>query len=138
MNIRPYCIEVLQRLKEHAELIVFTASHQSYADHIIDQIDPNNTLFVKRLYRKNCVKVSENLYIKDLRVFRNRDLKDIVLIDNAYYSFCFQVNNGIPCIPFYSDKRDQELLYLERYLKKLTKANDVRVMNRKIFRIEEI
>jgi len=27
LNIRPGAIEVLKRLKEHAEIIVFTASH---------------------------------------------------------------------------------------------------------------
>ena len=31
----------------------------------------------------------DNLYIKDLRVLKNRDLSNIVLIDNASYSFCF-------------------------------------------------
>ena len=34
------------------------------------------------------------MYVKDLRVI-NRDLKDVVLIDNASYSFGFNINNGI-------------------------------------------
>ena len=44
-------LEMLQKLKPHAEIIVFTASHHSYADIILDYIDPNNELFDHRLYR---------------------------------------------------------------------------------------
>lgn len=38
------------------------------------------------LFRENCVVTGEGVHIKDLRVI-NRDLKDMVLIDNAAYSF---------------------------------------------------
>jgi CTD small phosphatase-like protein 2 len=47
--------------------------------------------------------------VKDLRIFKNRNLKDIILVDNAGYSFGFQINNGIPIIPFYNNKKDREL-----------------------------
>jgi CTD small phosphatase-like protein 2 len=30
-------------------------------------------------------------------------------VDNAVYSFGYQLDNGIPIIPFYEDKRDEEL-----------------------------
>ena len=33
--------------------------------------------------------VGENYYVKDLRIFQNRSLKDLVLIDNSVYSFAF-------------------------------------------------
>lgn len=38
--------------------------------------------------------------------------KDMLLVDNAAYSFCHQLDNGVPIIPFYDNKADQELLYL--------------------------
>lgn len=41
-----------------------------------------------------------------MRILANRDLKNIVLVDNAAYSFGFQINNGIPIIPFYDDPND--------------------------------
>jgi len=54
----------------------------------------------------------------------------MVLIDNAAYSFSFQVENGIPIIPFYDNKQDTELLHLVSYLKELQSAGDVREYNK--------
>jgi CTD small phosphatase-like protein 2 len=45
------------------------------------------------------------MYIKDLRVI-NRDLKDLVLVDNAAYSYAFQLDNGIPILPYYHGSQD--------------------------------
>jgi len=36
LNIRPYAISFIKKMKKHWELIVFTASHQTYADSILD------------------------------------------------------------------------------------------------------
>jgi CTD small phosphatase-like protein 2 len=39
-----------------------------------------------------------------LRILKNRDLETVLLVDNAAYSYYFQLENGIPIIPFYDDK----------------------------------
>lgn len=57
--------------------------------------------------------------MKDLRVIRNRLVQDIILVDNAVYSFGFQLSNGIPILPFYNDPSDTELLQLVHYLRTL-------------------
>lgn len=46
----------------------------------------------------------------------DRPLHDICLVDNALYSFYFQLENGIPILPFYSNKKDSELLKLCAWL----------------------
>lgn len=53
VSIRPCMTEALERLSEYFELSVFTAAEQTYADQIIDRIDPDNRFFPKnrRLYR---------------------------------------------------------------------------------------
>ena len=51
INIRPYIIECLQEVSKNFQVIVFTASHQTYADAILDFIDPNHELITYRLYR---------------------------------------------------------------------------------------
>jgi CTD small phosphatase-like protein 2 len=43
--------------------------------------------------------------VKDLRIL-NRELKDIVLVDNAAYSYAFQAENGIPIIPYFNGDTD--------------------------------
>ena len=60
-----------------------------------------------RLYRQHCTHTQEGLYVKDLRLFAEQwSLNDIVLVDNSAYSFAFQVENGVPIVPFYDDKYD--------------------------------
>ena len=79
------------------------------------------------MYRDSCIKTEEGVYIKDLRIIKNRKLKDLVIIDNAVYSFGFQLDNGIPILPFYEDKKDEEMLHLTHYLKCLAQYEDIRI-----------
>lgn len=114
--------------------MVFTASHQCYADVVLDYLDPNRELIHHRLYRDNCLFV-QGVYIKDLRVLVGRDLSQVVIVDNAAYSFAYQLNNGIPIITWRDDKSDRELLSLIDYLKKLSPVEDVRPINSSTFRL---
>ena len=72
----------------------------------------------------------EGYYVKDLRVIRNRQMKDLVLVDNSVYSFAYQIDNGIPIISYYDDPNDEELLHLMYYIKCLADCDDVRDKNR--------
>lgn len=62
----------------------------------------------------------------------------MVLVDNASYSFSYQINNGIPIVPFYDSKNDDQLLKLSKYLVELEKCDDVRVLNKEHFKFERI
>ena len=94
-------------------MVVFTASHPSYADQVLDLLDPKREIFDLRLYRDSCIRSPDGVYVKDLRIFEPfRTMSDIVIVDNAVYSFGYQLENGIPIIPFYDDKEDEELLHL--------------------------
>jgi CTD small phosphatase-like protein 2 len=67
---------------------VFTASHKSYADVVLDILDPNHEIFEMRLYRDSCIRSEDGVYVKDLRIFEDyRDMEDILIVDNAVYSF---------------------------------------------------
>jgi len=77
-------------MSKYYEIIAFTASHESYADVVLDSIDPGRELIKYRLYRKNCTEIHENVFAKDLRIV-NRDLSSMVLIDNAPYSYILQL-----------------------------------------------
>jgi len=37
-------------------------------------------------------------YIKDLRIIKNRPLKDIIMVDNLVHSVGLQIDNGIPIL----------------------------------------
>jgi len=128
VNIRPHAVSCLTELAKHFELIVFTASHHSYADAVIDIIDPNRTLFARRLFRNSCIQTTNGFYIKDLRIL-NRDLSKLILVDNSILSFAFQLDNGVPIVPFYNDQNDCVLLKLKDYLLSLCGVEDYRVRN---------
>lgn len=150
INIRPYIIDCLKEASKHYQVIVFTASHKVYADAILDFIDPDGALIQHRLYRHNCIlttaactpssnsaSAGSGFYIKDLRIFQNSQfsMKDIVIVDNSVYSFAFHIDNGIPIVPFYDDKEDEEMLHLIYYLNCLAQVDDVRVQNRQAFEL---
>lgn len=108
---------------------MFTASQKEYADAILDHLDPDGSLIHHRFYRDSCIYTENPLgnkfYVKDLRIFENFDLKDIVIVDNAIYSFINQLENGIPIIPFRWDREDDQLDRLIEYMPKLANESDV-------------
>lgn len=65
-----------------------------------------------RLYREHCLVTPEGVHVKNLEVLGNRDLKNVVIIDNAVYSFGYHLDNGIPMVPFYDNRADKELVLL--------------------------
>jgi len=140
VNIRPKIIESLKKIKENYVIIVFTASHSLYADPIIDLIDPNKSLISHRLYRSSCMKVksdtNDDIYVKDLRIFKGFNLENLLIIDNSILSFAFHLDNGIPILPFKDNKNDNEFPILVNYLNYLATVDDVRVENRKYLKLD--
>ncbi|CAD8138950.1 unnamed protein product [Paramecium pentaurelia] len=134
INVRPYCQQMLKLLSNHFELILFTAAYQYYADKALELIDPDRKLFQYRFYRESCLEIEEGLFIKDLRVIGNRQIENLLLIDNAPYSYCYQIDNGIPIIPFYDNKYDKELVFLTDYLLNLEKGKQWTYANKVHFR----
>ena len=60
-------------------MAVFTAAEQTYADKIIDVIDPDKKFFAFRLYRQHGIERvnsidNSKMYIKDLRRISDRSL----------------------------------------------------------------
>jgi len=53
--IRPYTSVLLKELSKIFELIIYTASHASYANAIIDYLDPDGKYISHRFYRENCI-----------------------------------------------------------------------------------
>lgn len=74
--------------------------------------------------------IDENIvYIKDLRIFKNVDIKDMLIVDNSLLSFACHLDSGIPILPFYDNKSDIELVYLANYLESIANKPDLRLEN---------
>jgi hypothetical protein len=140
----------LKDISEKYLVISFTASHQSNADSILDTLDPNKELIKYRLYRHHCIKraiineeeqeennkiPTEFAYVKDLRIIKNIDIKNTILIDNSVLSFAFQIDNGVPILPFYDNKEDNELLFLKNYLERISDATNLLDVNIKTIKL---
>ena len=96
----------------------------------MNYLDPNSQIFEGRYYRNHCYTTLEKVHIKDIRLFmtpstkyRTWKIEEIVIVDNAAHSFGFQIDNGIPMLPFYYDKQDKEMIHLMFYLKKIYKSD---------------
>jgi len=131
VRLRPHLQEFLEAIADKFEVIVFTASQQVYADALLNLIDPENKYIKHRMFRESCLSVEGN-FLKDLNVL-GRDLKKSVLVDNSPHAFGYQVDNGIPIESWFDDRNDTELLKLERFLRTLHGAKDVRAVVRRSF-----
>ena len=62
------------------------------------------------------METKNGFFIKDLRIIKNREMNNMVLVDNLSHSFGFQIDNGIPILEWHNDQKDQELKFLINYL----------------------
>ena len=140
LNIRPYWKEALDMISNKYNIVIYTASHNSYADAVLNFMDPEKKYSKYRLYRSNCVQASVDgvkFYVKDLSTFdKNYNLKNIIIVDNSVLSFAYHLDNGIPIVPYYDSDEDGELLILAYYLNNIYEYDDLRIANRKHIKIE--
>ena len=116
--------------------MVFTAGVKDYADPILDYLDPDKTLFKKRMYRTECIK-ADQFFIKDLDVILDRDKKDMVLVDNSILSFAFDLANGVPINSFIGNEEDdKDLCYLVSFLEEAFYQSDIRVACEQSFKLQ--
>jgi CTD small phosphatase-like protein 2 len=104
--------------------MVWTASEKTYANAILNFLDPDNKIFRYRLFADSCYQHPEGP-IKDLQAI-NRRPSDIIIIDNSPYSYGIQQANAIPILPFYGSDTDNQLKSLEEYLLRLEPVFDIR------------
>lgn len=123
-NLRPSCLEFLQKCASKYEVVLFTASQKIYANQLANLIDPYHNWFKYRLFRDSCTFISGN-YVKDLSVL-GRDLATTVIVDNSPQAFGYHLSNGVPIKSWYSDREDTELLKVLDLLEELENADDVR------------
>jgi hypothetical protein len=62
----------------------------------------------------------------------------MLIIDNFVYSFAFHLENGIPMVPFFGDKEDNEMIKLIKYIQGISDKDDLRATNTSIFQLHKI
>lgn len=123
VHVRPYLEEFLERMSKRYELVLFTASLPVYANPLCDTIDEGG-LLSHRLFRNHCT-YHDGSYVKDLSLL-GRKMSDIILIDNATYSYGFQPRNGFSSLTWIDDTECIELLEMADYLENIADCKDMR------------
>lgn len=120
---RPHVEDFLKSVAEWWEVAIFTASVPEYADPLLDELDPDNTLVQHRLFRQHCT-YTNGLYVKDLSRL-NRPLDRVVIIDNSPTAYLFHPRNALPVTSWFDDVTDTELLDLLPALEELALSSEV-------------
>merc|ERR1719183_604146 len=119
--VRPFAKLFLEIVARLFEVVVFTASSRSYADQVLDVLDPQGTLISKRLYRQHCTEVGGCIvdgakvsggFVKDIARM-GRSLDRVILVDNSPVSLAMCPDNGVLVSSWTSEQaNDRELVDL--------------------------
>ena len=124
VKVRPYAEQFLKNASKLFEIVIFTASISKYASPLLDILDKENSIKF-RLFREHCTYIN-GIFIKDLKRL-NRNLKDIIIVDNSPIAYAFDSENGLPIKTWYEDPYDTELKKIEPLIVFLSKTKDVRI-----------
>ena len=138
IKVRPYVQQFLSIMKEHFEILVFTASSELYAKTVVQALDPNEEYISHILHRDYCLETNRGIRIKDLRIIKNRHMKDMIIVDNFVPAFSFQLENGVPILEWRGDRKDQELLHIAKYLIGAKTCDDFREYNRRNLKLLDL
>ncbi len=126
--LRPGVIEFLTKVSINFEIIIFTSSAKSYANNILNKIDPLKKFISYRLYNKHTL-FEGGKTIKDLSKI-GRDLKKIIMVDNLRTNAKYQLENLYLIKTWTDDVMDKELEILGNFLETIVNAgkydNDIR------------
>lgn len=131
-------MDFLKLMSDHFEIFIFTASSQNYANTIVNYIDPSGKYINGILTRVNCMETKNGFFIKNLRIIKNRELKNMIIVDNLAHSFGFQIENGVSILEWHNDEKDSELKYICDYLIEASVCEDVRIFNKERLKLREM
>jgi Dullard-like phosphatase family protein len=133
--VRPGTIEFIKKVAKLYEVVIFTASISKYALPLLDILDIEKNIKYK-LTREHCTFLN-GIYIKELKKL-NRNLNDLIILDNSPLAYSFDNDNGLPIKAWYEDRDDSELEKVYLLLEFLSKVKDVRNFIKKFVNNNEI
>jgi hypothetical protein len=138
-KIRPGALDFLLELKEFYEIILYSSRKLSVIQDVAHLLDPKNTIFSQILSRKSCYLTKSKKFIKDLRIFKNRNIKDMIIVDYKPQSFATTPKNGVILIHWNGDEADTQLIDKKfDYLAKLSKEYSCEFKNSKIMNYQSL
>ena len=130
--LRPGLLDFLHKMKQLYELILFSSGTSEYVSPIIKNIEKKEKYFEHILYRQHVTFDDNGNFFKNLNLL-NRNVKNILIVDDNYKNFKYHKLNGICIKPFYGDTYNDKntlkilgsILYKIRYDADMT--GDIRI-----------
>jgi CTD small phosphatase-like protein 2 len=91
---------------------------------VLKLLDPHNSYISHKVYRSKCI-YKGGQYLKDLRIFANRDMRRMVIVDNSIVSFAKQLGNGIYVPSYFGQAEDTILKSVKELLKEIAKCENL-------------
>jgi Dullard-like phosphatase family protein len=126
LKLRPFLKEFLEDMQKLYELIIYTSAEQAYANAALDFIEQEQRYFSHRLYQTQCLRRGDKYLFKNLELLcSNRNMNDIIIVDNLVRNYSLSVRNGIPISDYKGDDNDHQLVHLAIYLRKLATETSI-------------
>ena len=130
--LRPGLLDFLHKMKQIYELILFSSATSEYVSPVIKSIEKKEKYFEHILYRQHVTYDDNGNFFKNLNLL-NRDVKNILIVDDNYQNFKHHKLNGICIKPFYGNAYNDKntlkilgnILYKIRYDADIT--GDIRI-----------
>jgi CTD small phosphatase-like protein 2 len=75
---------------------------------------------------------------KDLRVFYDREIEKMIMVDTLIDSYILNSENTVPIIPFRDQEEDNELRYLADLLVEVNQLSDLRRVVKEFYSIDRL
>lgn len=127
IHIRPNLINFLEETSKLFNLVIFSAGNNQYVETILKKANIRDYFYLV-LTKSECIKVSDEIYIKDLTIIEelNKQIflslsnsKEIIIVDNNMLSFAKQIEQGILISSYIGNKNDDCLIDLLDFLNEL-------------------
>ena len=106
--LRPGLLDFLHKMKQLYELILFSLGTSEYVSPIIKNIEKKEKFFEHILYREHVTYDDNGNFFKNLNLL-NRDVKNILIVDDNSKNFKYHKSNGICIKPFYGDLNNDKI-----------------------------
>ena len=70
-------------MSELYDIFIFSGEDKGYCLKVVEMLNQHKVYIKDVLHREHCFKTKLGKLIKDLRIIKNRELKDIVIMDSA-------------------------------------------------------
>jgi len=140
---RPGLEDFLKYIEQNFWVAIWTSSTEEYAEEVIKNILPQNYPLRFIYGRTKCTitflyELNEYILAKNLSKLRrkNYSLEKILIVDDSPEKLRRNYGNHIRVEPFVGSNDDIELFQLIKYLEKIKLSDNVRIIEKRLWRVD--